>query len=1046
MFRPVSADLDFVAIEEVELARWKANNVFERSMKLREGAEPWVFYEGPPTANGLPGLHHVWARVYKDLFCRYQTMQGHYVTRRAGWDTHGLPVEVQVEKQLGVSGKKEIEERVGIAEFARLCRESVLTYVEEFERLTERIGYWIDTEHAYYTYHPSYIESVWWHLKQLFDRGLLYEDFKVVPYCQRCETGLSSHELGQPGVYTDETDESAYVKFALTDAHGRSDLGGATHLAVWTTTPWTLISNVAVAVNPEVTYAVVDGMVVAEDLVTTVFGEHATATATFPGTALLGLHYERPFTDVPIPEGFDSQYVVGADYVTTDDGTGLVHQSPGFGEIDRQVARENGLPTLNPVGPDGRFMPVVSWLAGQHVRDTNHEINDVLEHRGILIRRFDYTHSLPHCWRCGTVLIYWAKPSWYVATSQFKEKLLSENSNIDWHPQYIRDGRMGEWLANNVDWALSRDRYWGTPLPIWRCKDGHLTCVASRAELSELTGRDLSDLEPHRPEIDDITFQCPTCSLEARRVEPVIDAWFDSGSMPAAQVGYPHVPGSAEALQYPAQFIAEAIDQTRGWFYSLLAVNTLVFDAKPYEHVLCLGHIVDETGKKMSKSVGNVIDPWDVLNTRGADALRWWMFSQGSPWTSTRAGLGAIDSSLRETLATLWNTFSFFTTYASLNQFDPADEDVPAVEERSAIDRWIISRMESVTETVTAALDGYEPLGGTDALIELVDDLSNWYVRRSRRRFWRTDPTAPRSDSLAAHATLLEVLQRVTLLMAPFCPLLTERLYQDLFPVSDEDSVHLVDWPKANLERRNVDLEASMAVARRLTSLGRAARAEAGVKVRQPLARALVFLGAGSPLPPEGVVEDELNVDHLELGSELADVLTFELVPNFRAVGPRLGEAVKELRPALAALDSLAAAADIEAGRAIAVTLSTGAFELTGEDVELRVKGQGGFAVSRDGGEVVALDLTMTEELRRRGFLRDVVRQVQDLRKNSGLDVSDRIVLHVVGLDDLADGFALLASEVLAVEVTTAPGDDEGTVLELDDERDARAWVKKATA
>jgi isoleucyl-tRNA synthetase len=1046
MFRPVSADLEFVAIEEVELARWKANNVFERSMKLREGAEPWVFYEGPPTANGLPGLHHVWARVYKDLFCRYHTMQGHFVARRAGWDTHGLPVEVQVEKQLGVSGKKEIEERVGIAEFARLCRESVLTYIGEFERLTERIGYWIDTEHAYYTYHPSYIESVWWHLKQLFDRGLLYEDFKVVPYCQRCETGLSSHELGQPGVYTDETDESVYVKFALTDAHARSDLGGATHLAVWTTTPWTLISNVAVAVNPDVTYAVVDKMVVAEDLVTSVFGENAKVTATFPGTALLGLHYERPFTDVPIPEGYDSQYVVGAQYVTTEDGTGLVHQSPGFGEIDRQVARENGLPTLNPVGPDGRFMPVVGWLAGQHVRDTNHEINNELERRGILIRRFDYTHSLPHCWRCGTVLIYWAKPSWYVATSQFKEKLLSENSSIDWHPPYIRDGRMGEWLANNVDWALSRDRYWGTPLPIWRCEDGHLTCVASRAELSALTGRDLSDLEPHRPEIDEVTFDCPTCSQVARRVEPVIDAWFDSGSMPAAQVGYPHVPGSAEALQYPAQFIAEAIDQTRGWFYSLLAVNTLVFDAKPYEHVLCLGHIVDETGKKMSKSVGNVIDPWDVLNTRGADALRWWMFSQGSPWTSTRAGLGAIDASLRETLATLWNTFSFFTTYASLNQFDPNDEAVPTVDERSAIDRWIISRMESVTETVTAALDGYEPLGGTDALIELVDDLSNWYVRRSRRRFWRTDPTAPRSDSLAAHATLLEVLQRVTLLMAPFCPLLTERLYQDLFPVSDEDSVHLVDWPKANLGRRNVDLEASMAVARRLTSLGRAARAEAGVKVRQPLARALVFLGPGSPLPPDGIVEDELNVDHLELGSELADVLTFELVPNFRAVGPRLGEAVKELRPALAALDSLVAASDIEAGRAISVSLSTGTFELTGEDVELRVKGQGGFAVSRDGAEVVALDLTMTDELRRRGFLRDVVRQVQDLRKNSGLDVSDRIVLHVVGLDDLSDGFATLASEVLAVEVTTTPGDGEGTVLELDDEREARAWVKKASA
>ncbi|HTT59233.1 MAG TPA: isoleucine--tRNA ligase, partial [Acidimicrobiales bacterium] len=597
MFRPVSADLEFVAIEEAELARWKANYVFERSVTLRQDAEPWIFYEGPPTANGLPGLHHVWARVYKDLFCRYHTMKGQFVPRKAGWDTHGLPVEVQVEKQLGISGKKEIEDKVGIAEFTRLCRESVLEHVDEFERLTERIGFWLDTEHAYYTYHPSYVESVWWNLQQLFERGLLYEDYKVIPYCPRCETGLSSHELGQPGVYYDESDESAYVRLRLSDVEGRSDLGSATHLSVWTTTPWTLISNVAVAVNPEVTYAVVDGVVVAQDLIESVFGEGVTATATFKGSALLGAHYERPFSDVALPEGVDANYVVAADYVTTDDGTGLVHQAPAFGEVDRQVARENGLPTLNPVLADGTFSAAVPWLEGQHVREANHAINDELERRGLLIRRFDYAHSLPHCWRCGTALIYWAKPSWYVATSQLKDKLIAENRRIDWHPPYIRDGRMGEWLANNVDWALSRDRYWGTPLPIWRCDDAHVTCIASRDELSALTGRDLSDLEPHRPEIDQVVFPCPTCQKQARRVEAVIDAWFDSGSMPSAQVGYPHTTGSDEAMRFPAQFICEAIDQTRGWFYSLLAVNTLVFGETPYEHVLCLGHIVDESGK-----------------------------------------------------------------------------------------------------------------------------------------------------------------------------------------------------------------------------------------------------------------------------------------------------------------------------------------------------------------------------------------------------------------------------------------------------------------
>jgi isoleucyl-tRNA synthetase len=899
-------------------------------------------------------------------------------------------------------------------------------------------------EHAYYTFHAAYVESVWWHLKQLFEKGLLYEDYKVIPYCPSCETGLSSHELGQPGVYTDETDESCYVKFRLTDASSRTDLGGATHLAVWTTTPWTLVSNVAVAVNPEVTYGVVDGVIVADDLVESVFGDGVSSSATFLGSALVGVHYERPFTDVPMPEGVDANYVVAADYVTTEDGTGLVHQSPGFGEIDRQIARENGLPTLNPVGSDGRFLAVIPWLEGKQVRETNHEINDELDRRGLLIRRFNYTHSLPHCWRSGTVLIYWAKTSWFVATSTYKEKLLAENASVNWHPEHIRDGRMGEWLANNVDWALSRDRYWGTPLPIWRCKDNHVICVGSRDELSALAGRDLSDVEPHRPDIDDVVLPCPTCGEEAKRVEPVIDAWFDSGSMPAAQVGYPHVAGSAEAMQFPAQLIAEAIDQTRGWFYSLLAVNTLVFEAKPYENVLCLGLIVDETGKKMSKSVGNVIDPWDVLDTRGADALRWWMFSQGSPWTSTRAGLGAIDASFRETLATLWNTFSFFTRYASLNEFDPNDPEIPLVEVRSAIDQWILSRMESVTDIVTKALDGYEPLSGTDALAALIDDLSNWYVRRSRRRFWRTDPKAPRSDSLAAQATLLEVLQRVTLLLAPFCPFVTERLYRELNHTSDEDSVHLVDWPAANLLRCNAQLETSMDVARRLTSLGRGARAEAGVKVRQPLSRALVFLAPSSPLPPAGIVEDELNVDRLEYGRELEDVLSFELVPNFRVVGPRLGEAVKDLKPALAALDSVAAAAALESGNTVSVTLSNGVFELSAEDLELRVKSQGGYAVSRDGAEVVALDLALDDDLLRRGYLRDVVRQVQDLRKNSGLDVADRIVLHVTGLDDLEDGFALLGSEVLAVEILTTKGVGEGTKLELDDEREAFAWVNKS--
>ena len=924
MFTPVPPDIDFVALEQAELARWSAQRVFERSIEQRKDAEPWVFYEGPPTANGMPGLHHVWARVYKDLFCRFRTMDGAYVARRAGWDTHGLPVEVEVEKKLGITGKEQIESQVGIAEFTRLCRESVYSYVDEFARLTTRIGYWVDMDAAYWTLDPTYIESVWWHLQQLFDQGLLYEDLKVVPYCPRCGTALSSHELGQPDVYRDEEDESAYVRLRLVDPDGAvaaavGPSAGAEWLGVWTTTPWTLLSNTGVAVNPELVYAVVDGVVVAEALVDAVMGEGASAriTARVPGSALVGLRYERPFDDLDPPHGADGWRVVPASYVTTEEGTGLVHLAPAFGEIDRQIGRENGLPSLNPVGPDGRFTDAVPWLAGRDVREANHDINDRLEATGLLLRRFPYVHSYPHCWRCRTPLIYWGKPSWYIATSTRKDDLLAANHTVDWHPAYIRDGRFGEWLENNVDWALSRDRYWGTPLPIWRCGRGHVRCVGSLTELSDLCGRDVTGIDPHRPTIDEVTFACGTCASDVgavdevdelavcRRVEPVIDAWFDSGSMPAAQVGYPHVPGSAESFTFPADFISEAIDQTRGWFYSLLAINTLVFGESPYRHVVCLGHIVDADGRKMSKSLGNIIDPWSILDTRGADAMRWWMFSQGSPWTPTRATLGAIDTAMRDMLLTLWNTFSFFTTYASLNEFDPADPGIPAESDRGPLDGWILSRLASTTSAVTEALSSYEPLAAATALADLVDDLSNWYVRRSRRRFWRTDPDAPAGDTLAAQATLHTTLTTLSVLLAPLCPFVSDTMWRHLTGAAEDESVHLEDWPVADTAIIDPDLEAQMALARRLTSLGRAARSEASVKVRQPLTRALVFLPAGSPEILRDIVADELNVDEVDTADELSEVIQFELKPNFKTLGARLKDLVREVEPALAALDSL---------------------------------------------------------------------------------------------------------------------------------------------
>jgi len=625
---------------------------------------------------------------------------------------------------------------------------------------------------------------------------------------------------------------------------------------------------------------------------------------------------------------------------------------------------------------------------------------------------------------------------------------------VDWHPAYIRDGRFGEWLANNVDWALSRDRYWGTPLPIWRCGRGHLRCVGSLGELSDLCGRDVTGLDPHRPVIDGVTFTCSTCAAEgdddelavALRVEPVIDAWFDSGSMPAAQIGYPHAEGSAQDFTFPADFISEAIDQTRGWFYSLLAINVIVFGESPYRHVVCLGHIVDADGRKMSKSLGNIIDPWTILDTRGADAMRWWMFSQGSPWTPTRATLGAIDTAMRDMLLTLWNTFSFFSTYASLNDFDPADPAVPPPAARGVLDRWILSRLSGTVSTATAALASYEPLDAAQAVASLVDDVSNWYVRRSRRRFWRTDPDAPPSDTLAAQATLHAVLTTLSLLLAPMCPFVSDTMWRHLTGAADDQSVHLADWPAADPALVDEALEGQMALARRLTSLGRAARSEAQVKVRQPLARALVFLPSGAPEILRDVVADELNVDEVDTADELSEVIEFELVPNFRTLGPRLGERVKELKPALAALDGATAAAALEAGESLSVTLGGEAVGLSPEDVQLRVRGQSGFAVSREGGEVVALDLALTDALRHRGLAREVVRLVQDLRKTSGLQVSDRIRLHLTGLDVIAGLFDFIGREVLAVEVTSGAGAGAGEELELDDvdlSEPARAWVEK---
>jgi isoleucyl-tRNA synthetase len=1013
-FGPVDPGLDLPALEERVLARWREREVVEEVARLRKGAEPWIFYEGPPTANGRPGLHHVWARAFKDLFPRFQTMRGHDVSRKGGWDCHGLPVELEVEKELGLATKADIE-AYGIEAFNQHCRESVRRYVEDWSALTERSAVWIDTVDAYWTLDNDYIESVWWIMRQLWDRGLLYEGHRVTPYCGRCGTALSSHEVAQG--YEDVVDPSIYVRFPLAGGAGGAAAPDA-DLLVWTTTPWTLISNVAAAVGPDFTYVRVAAPDGGRDLV---LGERAAARLLpeaevrerWRGTELAGWRYRRPFDFIDPPPGMDGWRVVVADYVSDDDGSGVVHLAPAFGEEDAQVGRAEGLPVLNPVDADATFDDTVPPWQGRFVKDADPEIIADLRARGLLVTEQPYEHSYPHCWRCGTPLIYWAKTSWFVRTEERRADLLAQNERINWFPDHIKHGRFGRWLESNIDWALSRDRYWGTPLPIWRCRGCDSdTCVGSMAELSTLAGRDLSDLDLHRPYVDDVTWTCtePGCRGTVRRLLPVLDAWFDSGSMPSAQFHHPFADDGRFDANFPADFICEAIDQTRGWFYSLLAVNTLGFGSTPYRNVVCLGLLVDEQGQKMSKSKGNVIDPWQIFTGFGSDALRWYFFSAGQPWTSRRVSEEGIRESTRQTLLTLWNVFSFFVTYAELDGWEPATgEQVP--EPSHVLDRWLLGELDATVSAVTDALDGFDALGGASRLARFVDDLSNWYVRRSRPRFWKADD----SD---AHATLHHALVVTSKLLAPFCPFLADELYVAL---TRDVSVHLADWPLPT-GRADASLAEQMGAARRLVALGRAARTDAKIRVRQPLRRALL-LHPGTGLGREALDEiaSELNVKALDDVDTLSGLMSWTIVPNFRALGPRLGPKVNDVKRALAEADGSALQRRLE---------SDGFIEVAGErlipdDVEVRADRHEDFALAEEGGWAVALDLELDDELRREGLARELVRSLNDLRKDVGLDIADRVVL-AVGADD--DVWAALdahrdyvMNEVLAVELTRAP-------------------------
>ncbi|MDQ2959158.1 MAG: isoleucine--tRNA ligase, partial [Actinomycetota bacterium] len=1035
----------------------------------------YTFYEGPPTANGNPGTHHIEARVFKDLFPRFKTMKGFHVARMGGWDCHGLPVELAVEKELGFTGKPDIE-RYGIAEFNARCRESVQRNVDQFTAMSERMGYWCDYQNAYWTMNPDYIESVWWALKQIFDQGLLVEDHRVAPYCPRCGTGLSDHEVAQG--YETVVDPSVYVSFPLTSG----PLAGTASLLVWTTTPWTLVSNTAVAANPEVTYSVVrtpDG----QTLVTYLGGaasaylpEDSEVIGSYSGRELERWSYQRPFDYVEVGTAeTPANYVVLADYVTTADGSGLVHQAPAFGADDLATCRKYGLPVVNPIGKDGHFLPEVAEVGGVFFKDADEQLVADLKRRGLLFKHLAYEHAYPHCWRCHTPLMYYALPSFYIRTTERKAELLAQNEATNWYPDTIKHGRYGDWLNNNIDWALSRDRYWGTPLPIWRndVDPANLVCVDSLAELSELVGEDLSGLDPHRPYVDAPSFTLPGIEGTFRRVPQVIDGWFDSGSMPFAQFGAPHRNAELARRNYPADFISEAIDQTRGWFYTLMVIGTLVFDESSYRNVVCLGHILAEDGRKMSKHLGNILEPIPLMERHGADAVRWFMLASGSPWSARRVGHKNLEEIASKVLRTYWSIASFQSLYARANEFTPFStaEFGSMSAELTLVDRWALNETYRTAVAVDAALERYDPAAAGKALLDLVDNLSNWYVRRSRRRFWDGDK--------AALQTLHECLHILTRLLAPFVPFVTERVWKALFAGADEpQSVHLARWPvtsdlgeliggdtglaeaagqrHAGIDGRapelDPELSGQMALVRRLVELGRAARATSGVKTRQPLARALISAEGWEaiPLSLRREVAEELNVVDLAELADATELLDITVKPNFRNLGKQHGGRTKDVAAAITGFKhpgGLAHSLRVQGN--FELPLDDGFLTITPDDVIISEAPVSGWAVEVAGSNTVALDLELTPELRRLGLLRDVVRIVQEARKSAGFEVTDRISLHwrVGGSPEPAEAIREhaeeLAGEVLASSlVEGAPDGDEGYQA-TDTELGLHLWLSR---
>lgn len=1027
MYNKVDTNLNFVDREAEVLKFWKENDIANKCITNREGCDTFTFYDGPPTANGKPHIGHVLTRVIKDMLPRYQSMKGKKVLRKAGWDTHGLPVELEVEKLLGLDGKEQIE-KYGIEPFIKKCRESVWKYKGMWEEFSDVVGFWADMEHPYITYENDYIESVWWALNEIWKKGLLYKGHKVVPYCPRCGTPLSSHEVAQG--YKDVKERSAMVKFKAKDEDN-------TYFLAWTTTPWTLPSNLGLVVNPEVDYVKVSyegqNLIMAEALVESVFankeGEYPVLER-FKGKALEYREYEPLY---PYAEGKIKKkafYVMCDGYVTTSDGTGIVHTAPAFGEDDARVCRAYDMPFVQFVDAKGNMTEDTDW-PGTFVKDADPLILDDLKAAGKLFKAPKFEHSYPHCWRCDTPLIYYARESWFIKMTAVKEQLIANNNTINWIPDAIGKGRFGEWLEHVQDWGISRNRYWGTPLNVWECSCGHQHSIGSIAELKSMSDNCPEDIELHRPYIDAVTIKCPECGGEMKRVPEVIDCWFDSGSMPFAQWHYPFENKEIFAERYPADFISEAVDQTRGWFYSLLAISTLLFDNASYKNVIVLGHVQDKDGKKMSKSKGNAVDPMDALRKHGADAIRWYFYENSAPWLPNRFHDDAVQEGQRKFMGTLWNTYAFYVLYANIDNFDATKYELE-YDKLSVMDKWLLSRLNTLIKAVDNNLANYKVTETAKVLQDFVDELSNWYVRRSRERFWGKDMN---QDKINAYMTLYTALTTVVKLAAPMVPFITESIYRNLVCSVDDKapiSVHLCDFPVANEAFIDTELEAEMELVLEIVVLGRAARNASNIKNRQPIGN--MYVKADRQLDDffKEIVASELNLKAVSFKDDMEEYLSYSFKPQFKVLGPKVGKQIGEVKAALAGINGHAAKAELESTGKLKLTLKSGEVELLPEDVDITMSQTEGFATQRYGNVTIALETTLSQELIEEGFVREIISKLQTMRKENGFQVVDHITVYAAGNDKLVDIMSrnedFLKKVVLADKVVY--GSTEGFVKE----------------